>query len=262
MSDEPVWQRGPLHLRKDRATRFVFLSDVHVPDNIPLDAVFSFMEDFTPDHTILGGDILDMKSFSHWERETPRKARKMPSPRGEYDVANERFFSPLRAACPRSRRTYLLGNHEQWSEKTIDHQPEGEGYWEIWRNVKHVDAWVENKSHTSLGKLTFLHGDIIGGSSKTCADRMLNLYRRSVRFGHFHSLNEASYTSPVDIADRHTARCCGTLQRFQPGYMKHRPHAWIHAFTYGFVEPTGTFWDTTVRINNGVFYAEGRRYRA
>lgn len=238
------------------------LNDVHVPDNIPLGGVFSFIDDFAPDHVILAGDILDMSAFSHWLEESPGKRAKMPDPRGMYEDACKGFFTPLGAALPAaSRVTWILGNHEAWALRAIDADPKGRGYWEPWENIDGIDNWVEQHGMVNLGKLHFCHGDILQGSSKTAADRMLNLYRRSVRFGHFHNLAEASYTSPVDLEDRHTARCCGTLQKFQPGYMRHRPCAWIHAFTYGYVEPSGKFWDHTVRITDGVFYAEGRRYK-
>lgn len=256
----PNWKSGPLPLQKGE-TRFVMLNDIHVPDNIPLGPLFQFIEDFKPHHTLLVGDILEMGWASHWERQTLRGRLSLSRPHEEYGLANDRFFDPLHKATGSSEITFFEGNHEVWARKVIDENPDGEGFLEVWNNVNHVDRWVPNKSMASLGKLAFLHGDILGGNSKTCADRMLNLYRRSVRFGHFHSYNEASYTSPVDIKDRHTSRCGGTLKKFDEGFMKHRPHAWIHGFSYGWVYPNGTFDDYFVRINNGMFRAEGKRYR-
>jgi predicted phosphodiesterase len=250
-----------LPLVRGRATRFVLLNDVHVPDNIPLDGVMAFVESFKPDHVILNGDILDLACFSAWERGTPRRARQMPYPADEYGIANERFFAPLRRASGKAAITYHLGNHEHRAERAIDAYPEGQGYWEVHRNVQGVDQYVENRRVFSLGKLWLTHGDLIdAGNSQTAARRLLNQFRRSMRVGHWHTLEEVSHTSPIDIADRHTVRVCGTLQKFDPDYMKHRPHAWIYGFTYGFVEPGGTFWDSTVRINNGRFYAEGKAW--
>lgn len=256
------WVSGPLAIRKDRVTRFVFLNDVHVPDSIELAPIFEFIHDFKPDHVVLGGDILDMASFSHWERDKPRRAREMPYPAEEYALCRDRFFTPLRRAAPKATTTLIMGNHEARAEHSIDAFPEGKGFWEVERNVGDgVDQFAKQYDTVALGKLWFSHGDILQGSSKTAADRMLNMYRRSMRSGHWHCLSEASYTSPVDQADRHTARVCGTLQKFQPGFMRHRPHAWIHAITHGVVEPSGRFWDMTTRINDGVFYAEGRKYK-
>lgn len=259
--DAVKWVSGSLRLMKDRPTRFVFLNDVHVPDSIELAPVFEFIGDFKPDHIILGGDILDMASFSHWERDRPRRAREMPYPADEYGLCRDRFFMPLRKAAPKAIITLMMGNHEARAEHSIDAFPEGRGFWEVERNVTGVDQFTKQYDTVALGKLWFAHGDILTCNSKVAAQRILDLYRRSIRIGHFHCLSETGYTSPVDIDDRHSARVCGTLQNFQPNFMRHRPHSWQHAFTHGIVEPNGKFWDWTSRINGGVFYAEGRRYK-
>jgi len=255
------WVDGALPLVKGRPTRWVMLNDVHVPHNVPLDPVLEFIKDYRPDYGLLVGDIINNDPFDHWARESARRAREMPEPLAYYADCNTTFYKPLRKAVgPNCRVVHWIGNHELWSTRAIDAMPEGFGYWEVENNIVEVDWWVANLGVANLGKLHFLHGDVLRGG-KYHANSIMQLYRRNVRYGHFHDIQEASYNSPVDVLDRHTVRCCGTLQKFEPHFMKGRPHNWQHAFTYGVTYPDGLFWDTTAKVVDGRFHAEGRLYR-
>lgn len=258
--DKTKWITGALPLDNNKPTKFVMLNDVHVPHNIPLDTIWEFVEDFKPDYMLLVGDIVNNDPFDHWAKATPRRFKVMPQPRPYYEECNEKFYRPMRDACGKNCTVvHWVGNHEYWSNKAIAEMPEGEGYWEVWNNLEEVDLWVPSKQIANLGKLHFMHGDTIQ-SGNNCAAKVMNLYRRNIRFGHFHSIQEASHTSPIDIEDRHTTRCCGTLEKYNPDFMESRPHNWVHAFTYGVVRPNGNFNDFTVTLTDGKFYAEGRSY--
>jgi hypothetical protein len=139
--------------------------------------------------------------------------------------------------------------------------PEGQGYWETWNNIdpKYVDAWVPSKKLANLGKLHFMHGDF-AASKDSHAKKFLLMFLRNLRYGHWHDISEASYCSPIDQKERWTARSCGCLQKTNPTYMQNNPHNWVNAFTYGVVTPGGLFWDNTVKIIDGKFWAEGKMY--
>jgi predicted phosphodiesterase len=252
---------GPLELVEGKEfTSFIMLNDVHVPHNIDLTNVFEFMGDYKPDYVLLVGDIINNDPFSHWERARRGTAKTMPKPKAYFEQCQKEFFDPLRKFAGKNANIgYWLGNHEMWSQKAIDDMPEGEGYWEVENNITGIDFWVGSKGIASLGKLHFIHGDNFSGRGH--ANKILNVYRRNMRYGHFHNIEESTHNDPIDMADRHTARCCGTLEKFNPGFMTNRPHSWMHAFTYGIVEnSTGIFWDHTAQIINNKFMANGRIY--
>lgn len=256
------WVEGSLPLLKRRETRFVMVNDVHVPHNIGLKPVFSFIKDFKPDYLLEVGDILNMDPFSHWERAVPRQFKQMPDPKEYYWDAQKVYYEPMREAAGDAKRIHWIGNHEFWAQRATMQFPEGQGYWEIWNNIPNnlVDQWVPSKKIANLGKLHFLHGDFKASKSRH-ANQFLITFLRNLRYGHWHDVTEASYCSPIDQKERWTARSCGTLQKMNPDFMDNAPHNWVHAFTYGVVTPNGLFWDTTVKVIDGQFWAEGKLYR-
>ena len=259
VAQAPRFVSGSLPLVKGRETRFVQLTDTHAPYSIPLGPVFEFIEDYKPDYVLLTGDNSDMSCFSHWEKRKRGTAQLLQDPKDYYGSVNGCFYEPLRRAAPKSKIVHFIGNHEAWAYQAIDDMPEGRGYWEPENNIRGVDLWVRQFRLANLGKLHFLHGEHAVG--KYHAHGMLQLYRRSLRYGHRHDGQEAFYTSPVDVEDRHSARCCGTLQHFNPNFMQNRPHNWVHGFNAGIVAPDGMFWDQLTKIIRGRFYAESRWYK-
>lgn len=267
MSSKTPWSKevkfveGALPLRKDRETKFVMLNDVHFPLNVPLKNVFQFIKDFKPDYMLLDGDIIDCTPFSHWERSVPKAFKDLPDPKEYYYNCNQNFYKPLREAAGGAKMVHWIGNHEFWAQKAVMQFPEGQGYWEIWNNIdpQYVDMWVPSKKLANLGKLHFLHGDF-PASKDSHAKKFLHMFLRNIRYGHWHDIQEASYCSPIDQKERWTARSGGCLQKTNPNFMHNSPHNWINAFTYGVVSPRGLFWDTTVKIIEGKFWAEGKMY--
>lgn len=249
-----------LILNPHKITRFIMLNDVHVPHNIPLDAIFDFIRDFKPDHMLLVGDIINNDPFSHWEKKKPGTAKKMPLPIKYFENANANFYRPLReVAGNQCLFTHWEGNHEYWSRKAIEEMPEGEGYWEVWNNIECIDQWVSSKMFARLGRLYFTHGDVIRGGMYH-AKKLLSYFNRNLRYGHYHDSSSWSDTSPIDIKDRHNAKCCGTLEKFNPHFMDNRPHDWQHMFTYGYVRPDGTFNDYRVNIVDNKFILHNKEW--
>ncbi len=242
-------------------TRFVMLNDVHVPHNIPLDNVFKFIKDFKPDYVLLVGDIITNDPFSHWDKKSPLRFKSMPQPKKYYQECNKLFYKPLRKTVgDNCKIVHWIGNHEYWSNKAIAEMPEGEGYWEVENNIECIDAWVESKGVANLGKLHFIHGDVLK-SGYNSAQKMVSTWHRNVRYGHFHNLEEATQVNPIDVKDVHTARCCGTLEKPNPHYMFNQPNRWVNAFTYGIVNNIdGSFSDHTTVITNNKFMAHGKIY--
>lgn len=254
------WAPTSLPLKSGRMTKFIMLNDVHVPHNIPLDAIFRYISDFKPDYILLVGDIINNDPFNHWAKKSPRKAKHLPLPKAYYRMCNNLFYKPLREAVGKGCTiVHWEGNHEYWARRAIDEMPEGEGYWEVWNNVEEVDQWIPSKGFARLGKLWFTHGEIIKGGMYH-AKLMLAYFNRNIRYGHRHDSSSWSATSPIDIKERHTSRCCGTLEKFNPQFMEDRPHDWQHMFTQGWIRPDGTFNDYSVNIINDAFIVDGKEY--
>ncbi len=262
MSLPVTFVEGSLPLIKNRETRYVQINDLHFPDSIDLTGIFQFVKDFKPDYILEVGDIIQNTPFSHWERAVPGQFKQLPDPQEYYEECIEGYYKPMREAADGAKRVHWIGNHEFWSQRAVMQIPEGQGYWEIWNNIGQdlVDLWVPSKKLANLGKLHFLHGDY-KASKSTHAKQMLMMFLRNIRYGHWHDISEASYSSPVDQKERWTARSCGCLQKLNPNFMENQPHNWIHAFSYGVVTPSGLFWDTTVKIIDGQFWAEGKMYK-
>ncbi len=254
------WITGSLNLNKTTPTKFIMMNDVHVPHNIDLTNVFEFIKDFKPDYILLVGDIVNNDPFDHWAKAKPGQFKGMPSPKPYYEQCNREFYRPLRKVAGNNcKLVHWIGNHEYWSNRAIDEMPEGEGYWEVENNIEGIDLWVPSKQIANLGKLHFIHGDVIAGGRNHSA-KMLNYYRRNVLYGHYHNYEVSSFTSPIDIEDRHTAKCVGTLEKFNPAFMTNRPHQWINMFSYGIVLPNGNFFDKQAVITDNQFYAEAKLY--
>lgn len=257
---QPKWHTGSLSLNPNTPTRFIMLNDVHVPHNIDLTNVLQFVRDYRPHYLLLVGDIINNDPFSHWDRNSPLRFKSMPNPKEHYEMCNQVFYDPIREAVGDSCTiVHWIGNHEYWSNRAIEEMPEGKGYWEVENNIRNIDLWVPSKEIANLGKLHFVHGDVIRGG-KYHSLKMLNYFRRNIRYGHYHNLEESSYTSPVDVQDRHTARCCGTLEKPNPRFMENRPHDWMACVTYGMVRPDGNFYDHSAIITDNSFMANGKIY--
>lgn len=257
---KPNWVRGSLPLQKNRLTRFVMLNDVHVPDNVPLNKIFDFIKQFKPDYVLLVGDIVNNDPFDRWRLALPGKAKEVPDPEPYFEECNDILFVPLRAAVPKAKFIYWIGNHEYWSTKARETTGVGGELFEVWNHVDGIDGWVKRFGFANCGRLHFCHGDIVKNLPKHHARKVVDMMRRDVRYGHFHDIQEASFNSPTDKRELFTARACGTLQNFNPDFMQNRPHDWQHAFTYGYVHPNGKFHDATVRIIGGQFIAAGEAF--
>ena len=248
---------------RDGPTRFVALFDLHWPYNVYQPQIEQFLRDFKPHELIYGGDAINNDAFNHWAEKTPKEARIMPAPKEHYRQANEQLFTPLAEAARNARITYMMGNHEDWTNRAIADEPKGEGYWEVERNIEHVDAWVRPREILRLGKLYMAHGDVVQNSTVSPARGLiLKGYTRNIIMGHLHTWSLATVTNPIDVDERHVTEYVPCLCEFNPPFMANRPHAWMNGFVFGYVEQDGSFFKQTVIITDGTFYANGKRYSA
>lgn len=253
--------------------KFVALFDVHwgyerdasrhksaLHDEKAVSVAMQFMEDFKPDHVILGGDILDCGSVSHHRRGNVGQLEGLRL-LAEAKECRERIIEPIEKLA-KGRLVYHIGNHEDWLSDVTDEIPALQGIVDIGALLK-LDKWdiVEQGKASKLGKLTFIHGDQIRGGQNP-ALYAVTAYERNVRFGHFHTFQVATKTTPVD-ANGHTGIAVPCLAKKNHRYNQGAPNKWMQGFLWGYVGgPDGTFNDYVTVIVNGRAMVNGKSYRA
>lgn len=261
---KPTFVEGVLPLKKSGDTTFVAWYDDHFPNNRYFEAKLSALREAPPDYLILGGDNLDMTPFNHWEKAVPRRVKELPDPKDYYDRANKEFYRPLREAV--GKRTIIIqlyGNHENWANRAVDMIPEGRGYFEPEFNIEDgtVDAWVAWKGLVALGEMSFVHGDLLKGTSKYHAERMVSQLHRSVMYGHHHT--QQLWTWPV-YGDERPKQAIGvpSCTDPDPDYNQHAPNNHVSGFASGLIRPDGrAFWQVN-QIKGGEFIYHGRLFKA
>ena len=234
--------------------------DLHYPDHHSKfwQNILRYTADLKPDVFVFGGDNLDCSSVSHW---VENKSRKVEGKRmkKDYDGFNRDVLSPLACILPDgARRIFHLGNHEDWVEQYIDVHPEVEGFLEVRANL-HLEGWeVFDYGHASqVGKLFFTHGDYC---NEHVAKKVVQTYHRNVVFGHVHTYQSFTETTPLD-SDSHTATAIGCACHMNPHYARNKPNRWLNQFAVFHVAQNGNYNPFPVTAIDGCFTApDGRRY--
>jgi predicted phosphodiesterase len=205
----------------------VALFDVHVPDHdeAAFNAALSFIADRKPSEIILGGDFLELASCSQHGGD--------PSPPSFLDdiIAGRRALDAIARASPKSKITYMAGNHEDRLRRYVVSQasrlhgavslPDALGLHE--RGI----SWVPYGHAVARGKLLFLHGTF---ETRYHAARHLEAYGHSVAYGHTHrpqTYSRATATSPLQAAFG-----VGCLRSLDPSWLHGVPCGWAHGLLY------------------------------
>lgn len=243
----------------------LLLPDLHHPyqNKKCLKAIFKWLREYGKKihYLILTGDQMDFESISHWLKD---KTRVLEGKRliADYQKFDKDILTPLenyvRKDC---QKIYLLGNHEDWVTQAIDRNPQGEGYWEINKNLHLKDrGWkiIHPNGYFNLGKLTIIHGVY---TNEFHAKKTVQAFCCSVAYGHTHDVQEYTQVTSLKIKDIHKAHSIGCLCDKNPDYMKNRPNKWVHAFMVVDLSPNGEFTEHTINIINGKFRWHGKLYQ-
>lgn len=252
--------------------KFVALFDIHwgcerdgsrhkVPlhDEKAVNVALKFIADFKPDHVVLGGDILDCGAISHHTR---GRVGQLEGLRllADAQACRERVIKPLEDSVGKGRLIYHIGNHEDWLTDLTDELPALDGIVDINALLK-LKKWeiIEPGKASRLGKLTFVHGDTVKGGQNP-AKWAVDAYERNIRFGHHHTFQMATKTTPVD-QNGHTGIAVPCLCKKGPRYGEGAPNKWMQGFLWGYVNgPQGTFNDYVTVIVNGKAIIGGKVY--
>lgn len=253
--------------------KFVALFDAHwgyeinssrhkVPlhDEKAVSVAMQFIEDFKPDHVILGGDMLDCGSISHHRKGQTGKLEGLRL-LAEAKELHTKVIKPLEKQI-NGRLVYHIGNHEVWLDDVVDEMPALEGIVDVRHLLNLEDEWevIPQGKSSALGKITFIHGDTLTGG-QYCAASAVAAYERNIRFGHFHTFQTATKTTPVD-ANGHTGIAVPCLSKKGHSYGRNAPNKWMQGFLWGYTGgPEGCFNDYVTIIVNGKAIINGKVYR-
>ena len=217
-------------LPSQRPECVVFLPDAHYPyqDQKALDiAINHCHKRHSPTCLVNGGDTADMYEFSSFIG-----ASRMDPVDEIYSVVGGlEYVGNAFSGC---RKILIVGNHERRIVRyvqvnipklakhkalTIESILELDrlGY-EYWDNRA---SWEKDGKFLKIGKLTYIHGDELGGCGyKYAAQRMAELYRANIIFGHLH-VTDAS--KPMRDVEGRVIRTWGvgcmhtTTPHYKPG---------------------------------------------
>lgn len=252
--------------------KFAFLTDLHfgferrnghkvaLHDPKAIECGLSFVADFKPDVLILGGDILDCGAISHHNKNRPGDTEGMRIKKDAEECTQE-FITPLNDMGVK-QKVYITGNHEDWLNDAIAEKPQYEGLLDL-DSLLPLKDWtvLPQGGFFNLGKLTFVHGDQLSGGEHV-AKAAVTSFERSIRFGHFHSYQVYTKTTPIDVKLGKTGVAVPCLCTKSPKYGESKPNRWVQGINFGYVFNDGTFSDQVALITNGRMVANGKIYKA
>jgi hypothetical protein len=252
--------------------RLVFLTDEHYPHTIPAvhdiknprkeSPLIRFLKDFDPHYIVAGGDQLDLSVIAHWNK---GKARINENKRLKpvYDEYNAILDQREKACKSLERHIMLQGNHEAWIEMLLDEQPAFEGMVEVEKNLNLKSRgieWIDQRKHARIGHLYFIHGNYKKGYTAAYAAKAIaQLYGKNILFGHFHSNQVYSASTPFD-SQPYQVTGVGCLCDLNPIWKQNEPSAWTNALWVGYILPNGNYHGHTINIINNQFVYDGQLY--
>lgn len=231
-----------------RAKRVFGFTDIHWSERDPraLALAMEAHKVFKPDHTVIGGDLLNASPFSRHPKRTLDED-------AEYDYVNDEldpargFLDTVQSRTIGGQLTILEGNHDAWFERWIRNSDAGRGAalksllpknyltkgrkncrWVPWN-----DFTGDRKSRLFLHpKLMVVHGWC---ANKYAGERHLQMAKPySVIFHHSHRAEQRIAT----MADGHivTALNGGCLCKLTPTYnLDSAPSEWSQGFWVAYV---------------------------
>jgi len=229
---------------------------VSLHDNKAWNIVMEFAKDFKPDVFIHGGDMLDCGVISHHNKKKPGNVEGLRL-LADAEEGYKTFIQPITA----KKKVYMIGNHEDWLNDLIIETPALEGIIDI-RKLLKLNDWevIEQGGIFNFGKLTFLHGDTVKGGEHVAKAAVIN-YERNVRFGHHHTHQVYTKTSPINYKNAKTGVAVGCLCTKDPKYGESKPNRWGQGFLYGYVDNGGYFNDYYAVIVDGKAWISGKQYK-
>ncbi len=238
----------------------VFLSDIHCPDNIPLDPVLEYVKDFKPDITILGGDIVDAKGL-HGVDHMPASAVDVGFYHRDIKLIRN-LLTKIRQASPKTKIVYLEGNHEHRYRRLAEKFPNLFGeLFNIQRDIELVNyiPYGTYDSQVVVGDCAFIHGTIWPDNhAKSYA---LRHTPSKVVYGHLHHYQAYTTHRATPAMSPRYAVTAGALCSMDPDWKRGAAHQWVNGFI-SFISSDGITVPTVHMIEGGKFNVGAKVYGA
>lgn len=240
----------------------IFISDLHMPENIDLRPLLAYVKDTKPGVIILGGDIVDASGL-HASESMKAEQVKLEWFKRDVELATG-LIADLRDASPKAKIIYLEGNHCQryarLQAKYPDLFAESLDFAKAMRSqVEFYIPYGKADSYYKVGDCVFIHGDIFPDShAKPYA---LRYTPNKVVYGHLHHFQAyTGHRALLNESPRYavTAGCMSTLN---PEWKKGKANQWVNGFV-SFVTDGEVTVPTVHMIERGRFAIGGKVYGA
>lgn len=250
----------------------VFVSDIHLPDNIKLDGVLKYIGDLYKEakkqkarfEVILGGDIVDAKDM-HGVDSVPAQSIKLEWYERDKKLLRN-FLLEIKKVCTPDKVVYLEGNHEERYQRIMRRYPDAWGgrfdfNKDVFQEVFPKGTWIPYGTYDSyykIGDTVFVHGTIYPTNH---AKKYAEVYAPfKVVYGHLHHFQSHTIHNAMPELPAHYAVTAGCLTHTAPEWKKGQPNCWINGFI-DFVSIDGVTTPTPHIINKGIFSIGGKEYK-
>ena len=205
------------------------------------------------------GDVTDMESLSYFDMD---KRKKMEGRRYRKDIDSvNHLLDRHMKLSPKSKVTYLMGNHEERARIYSDYHPEMAELVDYIKDCKLIERnynIIPYMKTLRIGKALFLHGF---DATKFHANKMSMLYPKTLFYGHTHDLQTHSFVSPIDHKEVRVASSLGCLASVNPSWLRGRPNRWVNAFGMMWVKDNGEFQMDIKYVINGETIVNGKVFK-
>ena len=223
-----------------KSRQAVILSDIHHPEfnRRAFQAALSYIKANASsiEWVVLLGDNMNCENISRHTKGKPR-LRSRGGFQRDLDQFNEEVLRPIeQVVAKKTRKVFVLGNHEDWLEQWLDENPEFEGAVSFDKCLElTARGWkvVAQGDHYQIGKAYLIHGDQVG-SGMYVAKKLVDSYCATTIMGHVHTAGMFTKMSDIKREDKWCGYTLPTLGTLAPKYAKGRPNAFINGF--GIVE--------------------------
>ena len=199
----------------------VLLPDIHYPhyDLRVMDAVSQFIIEYEPHELIYMGDAISLDCISGWNRNKPllKEGQRLIKDFRNFDNDILKFHESI--TSPDTKRTYMIGNHEQRLQWYVEAHPELEELVALDNILQLTERGyriIPFNSIYKLGKLSVIHGYYW---NKYHAAKTLDAFEGNVVYSHVHNPQMYAKVSPVDRKGYHTATSLPCLCNIKRPYI-------------------------------------------
>jgi predicted phosphodiesterase len=235
----------------------IFLSDLHIPENIALEPIHKFIKDYKPNLIILGGDIIDAVGMHASES---MKAEQVKMSWYERDV---KYLKDFFARLPKVKIVFLEGNHEQRWRRISAKYPEVFGKTVDLKRDSSIKSmeyipYGDYNAFYKVGDMIFHHGTVFPDMhAKQYAYRYAP-YKSC--YGHQHDFQAYSLHRAL-VNDHFRYGFSGScLCKTNPEWKRGSANRWVNLFTT-FVSDGKTTIPTIHLIEKDKFYYGGKEYK-